>query len=275
MKRIIVPIDFSSYADSAFLTALKIAEKENSRIICVNVVNTGLDWKNLSADKKKQHQDILDAEAEAQDKLNTYVTDHKLGGIHVESVVGIGVPHEIILEVAHKHNADLIVLGAYGKEHSKEKFLGSNLQKVIRNAQCPVLAVKKAMNGNHLKKMAFASMFNEGSKTAFVKMKPFIKAFHTSVHFLFVNTPSAFVNSSEAQKKMDLYAKGLEDLVIHKQIYCHQETEKGIIEFAENNKIGFIGIASSNRTGKSSYQIGVTDTVLYRTDIPVLSVKFE
>ncbi|RZS97949.1 universal stress protein [Cecembia calidifontis] len=275
MKRIIVPIDFSSYADSAFLTALKIADKENSSITCVNVVNSALDWKNLSADKKKQHPDILDAEAEAKDKLKAYVMEHKLGGVPVESVVGVGVPHEIILDVANKHKADLIVLGAHGKEHSKEKFVGSNLQKVIRNADCPVLAVKKAMNGNHLRKMVFASMFNEESKPAFVKMKPFIKAFHTSVHFLFVNTPSAFVNSSEAQKRMDHYAKGLEDMVIHKHIYCHQEPEKGIIEFAESHKIGFIGIASSDRTGKSSYQIGVTDTVLYKTEIPVLSVKFE
>lgn len=275
MKRIIVPIDFSSYSDNAFLTALKIADKESSRIICVNVVNSGLDWKNLSEEKRKLHSNLLDAEAEAKDKLIAYVMEHKLGGVQVESVVEVGVPHEIILEVANKYKADLIVLGAYGKEHSNEKFVGSNLQKVIRNADCPVLAVKKAMNGNHLRKMAFASMFNEESKGAFLKMKPFIKAFQTSVHFLFINTPSAFVNSGEAQKKMDTYAKGLEDLVIHKQIYCHQEAEKGIIEFAENNKIGFIGIASSNRTGKTSYQIGVTDTVLYKTDIPVLSVKFE
>jgi len=275
MKRIIVPIDFSSYSDNAFLTALKIADKESSRIICVNVVNSGLDWKNLSEEKRKLHSNLLEAEAEAKDKLIAYVMEHKLGGVQVESVVEVGVPHEIILEVANKNKADLIVLGAYGKEHSNEKFVGSNLQKVIRNADCPVLAVKKAMNGNHLRKMAFASMFNEESKGAFLKMKPFIKAFQTSVHFLFINTPSAFVNSGEAQKKMDTYAKGLEDLVIHKQIYCHQEAEKGIIEFAENHKIGFIGIASSNRTGKTSYQIGVTDTVLYKTDIPVLSVKFE
>ncbi|PSL07814.1 universal stress protein [Cecembia rubra] len=274
MKRIIVPIDYSSYADSAFLTALKIADKENSTITCVNVVSSGLDWKNLSAEKKKSLPDILDAEAEAKDKLKAYVMDHKLGGVPVEAVVEVGIPHEVIVELANSHKADLIVLGAHGKEHSKEKFLGSNLQKVIRNADCPVLAVKKVMNGNQLRKMAFASMFNEESKPSFVKMKPFIKSFHTSVHFLFVNTPSAFVNSCEAQKKMDLYAKGLEDMVIHKQIYCHQEPEKGIIEFAEKNKIGFIGIASSNRTGKSSYQIGVTDTVLYKTDIPVLSVKF-
>lgn len=275
MKRIIVPIDFSSYADNAFLTALKIADKVNSTVTCVNVVTSNLDWKNLSADKRKQHQDILDLQAEAKDKLKAYIMDHQLGGVPVEPVVEVGVPHERILEVAVKQKADLIVIGAYGKGHTNEKFVGSNLQKVLRNADCPVLAVKKPMNGNHLRKMAFASMFDEDSRPAFIKMKPFIKEFQTSVHFLYVNTPAAFVNSGDALRKMDAFAKGLEDIVIHKHAYSHQEAETGIVEFAENNKIGFIGLVSSNRKTKSSYQIGVTDTVLFKSEIPVLSVKFE
>jgi len=275
MKRIIVPIDFSSFADNAFLTAIKIADKTNSTITCVNVVSTNLDWKNLSAEKRQGHQDLLDMEAESKDKLKAYVMDHKLSGVPVESIVEVGIPHERIVELAEKQKADLIVIGAYGKGHTNEKFVGSNLQKVIRNANCPVLAVKKAMNGNHFRKMAFASMFNEDSRPAFMKMKSFIKDFQTSVHFLFVTTPSGFTNSGEAFKKMDSYAKGLEDLVIHKHIYNHQEAESGIMEFAENNKIGFIGLASSNRKLKSSYQVGVTDTVLFKSDIPVLSVKFE
>ncbi|EKB49988.1 universal stress protein [Cecembia lonarensis] len=275
MKRIIVPIDFSSYADNAFLSALKIANKGNSSITCINVVTSALDWKNLSADRRKSHPDILDAEAEAKDKLRAFVMDHKLGGVPVESVVEVGVPHEKIVEIAQKQKADLIVIGAYGKGHTNEKFVGSNLQKVLRHADCPVLAVKKAMNGNHFRKMAFASMFNEDSRPAFVKMKPFIKEFQTSVNFLFINTPSGFTNSADALKKMDGYSKGLEDMVIHKHIYNHQDAESGIIEFAENNKIGLIGLASSNRKSKSAYQIGVTDTVLFKSDIPVLSVKFE
>jgi nucleotide-binding universal stress UspA family protein len=275
MKRIIVPIDFSSYADNAFLTALKIADKGNSTITCVNVVSTNLDWKNLSLEKRQSHQDILDLEAESKDKLKAYVMDHKLGGIPVESIVEVGVPHERILDVAVKQKADLIVIGAYGKGHTSEKFVGSNLQKVLRNAACPVLAVKKAMNGNHFRKMAFASMFNEDSRPAFMRMKAFIKEFQTSVHFLYVSTPSAFINSGDAIKRMDQYAKGLEDLVIYKNVYSHEDAESGIIEFAENNKIGFIGLASSNRKTKSSYQIGVTDTVLFKSEIPVLSVKFE
>jgi nucleotide-binding universal stress UspA family protein len=275
MKRIIVPIDFSSYSNNAFLSALKIAQKSNSSITLINVVSTELDWKNLSKEKKNQNQTILDMEAEAKDKLRAFIMDHKLNTVPVEAVVEVGVPHQEIVTVANKHAANLIVIGAYGMGYTQEKFVGSNLQKVLRNADCPVLAVKKAMNGNDLRKMVFASKFDEDSRPAFMKMKPILKDFQTSVHFLYVSTPSDFINSGEAEMKMNAYAKGLEDMIIHKHVYSHNEAENGIVEFAKKNKIGFIGLASNNRKTKSTYQIGTTDTVLFKSDIPVLSVKME
>lgn len=275
MKRIIVPIDFSSYSDFAFSSAIKIAQKANSSITCVNVVSSLLDWTNLSNEQKAKNTEVLDLEAEAKDKLKAFVLEHKLHGVPVESVVEIGVPQHVILEVAKKHKANLIVIGTYGAGFQEGKFIGSTVQHVLRNAECPVMAVKKPLNGNDLRKMVFASMFNEDSRPAFTKMKAVLKDFHTSVHFLFVNTPSHFVNSEIAESRMDAYAKGFEDLVIHKHIYCHHEPENGIVEFAKSRNIGFIGIASGNRKGMATYQVGVTDTVLYKSDIAVLSVKIE
>ena len=74
---------------------------------------------------------------------------------------------------------------------------------------------------------------------------------------------------------MSEYAYGQEELLIHRHIYNHEEVEKGIIAFAEKEKAGIIAIASNLRKSNSAYQIGVTDTVLYKSEIPVLSVKFE
>jgi nucleotide-binding universal stress UspA family protein len=275
MKRIIVPIDFSSYSDFAFLSALKIAQKANSSITCVNIVSTLLDWNNLSNEQRAKNTEILDLEAEAKDKLKAFVLDHKLHGVPVETAVEIGVPQHVILDVAQKQKANLIVIGAYGTGHIEGKFIGSTIQHVLRNADCPVMAVKKTLSGNDLRKMVFASMFNEESRPAFTKMKAVLKEFQTSVHFLFVNTPAHFVNSEIAESKMDAFAKGFEDLVIHKHVYGHVEPENGIVEFAKSRNAGFIGIASSNRKGMATYKVGVTDTVLYKSDIAVLSVRIE
>ncbi|MCH7414687.1 universal stress protein [Belliella sp. R4-6] len=275
MKRIIVPIDFSSYSENAFLSALKIAAKGNSSITCVNVISSSLNWEKLSKEEKERHQDILDLEAESNDKLKAFIQDHRSPGTPIEGVVEVGTPHEIIVSLAEKQSADLIVIGAYGKGYIDGKSIGSNLQKVLRMAHCPVLAVKKVLNGNDLRKMAFASLFNEESKPAFTRMKPLVKQLRCAVHFLFVNTPEKFMSSKESEHKMQKYAIGQEELIIHKHVYNHLDAENGIIEFAERNNIGFIAMASNNRKSAKTYMIGATETVLFKSDIPVLSVKFE
>ncbi|AFL86032.1 universal stress protein UspA-like protein [Belliella baltica DSM 15883] len=275
MKRIIVPIDFSSYSENAFLSAMKIASKGNSSITCVNVVASTLNWTILTDKEKSKHQDILDLEAESKDKLKAFILEHKSPGIPIEGVVNVGIPNEEIISLSEKHAANLIVIGAYGKGHIEGKFIGSTLQKVMRNSNCPVLAVKKLLNGNDLRKMAFASLFNEESKPAFTRMKPLIKQLRCAVHFLFVNTPEKFVTSKESEHKMQKYAIGQEELIIHKHIYNHHEAENGIVEFATRNNIGFIAMASNKRKSANTYMIGATETVLFKSDIPVLSVKFE
>ncbi|GEO22753.1 universal stress protein [Cyclobacterium qasimii] len=275
MKRIIVPIDFSLYSENAFYSAAKVASKGDATITCINVIQSDLDWNNLSTSEKIKNQEILDLEAEAKDKLKAFVATHKIKNTPVEAVVEIGVPSQVLVDLAFKQKADLIVIGAYGKNREPGKFIGSTTQKVFRNAPCPVLAVKNIVDGRAMKKLVFASLFNEASKPAFVRLKPFIKNVRTVVHFLFINTPEKFIDTGKAEARMAEYAYGQEELLIHRHIYNHEEVEKGIIAFAEKEKAGIIAIASNLRKSNTAYQIGVTDTLLYKTDIPILSVKFE
>jgi hypothetical protein len=209
------------------------------------------------------------------DKLQAFVVNHHVQNNTVEAIVGIGVPYEVIVEIAHQRNADLIVIGAYGKGYIEGRFIGSNLQKVIRLADCPVLAVKNPLQPSDLENMVFACLFNELSKPSFEKMKPFIRLSGSSVNFLYVNIPENKMDRSKIEKRMENYAIGEEALSIKKHIFDFKEVEKGIISFCENNQIGWIGIASNTRKTSSSYQIGVTDTLIFKSEIPILSVKFE
>lgn len=275
MKRIVVPIDFSPYSERAFLSAVKIAAKGDASITCINVVNSNVDWASLSEKERAKHEEILDRQSEAMDKLKAFILDHKVKNNPVEAVVEVGIPAQCIVETAKRQVADLIVIGAYGRGHEEGKFIGSTMQKVLRWADSPVLAVKKVVDGRAMKKMVFASLFNENSRPAFIRMKPIIKLLGASVHFLYINTPSKFTDSGKAEVLMRQYGVGNEDLIIHRHIYNDDEAEKGIIAFAESQKAGLIGIASNTRKTNTSYQIGVTETVLFKTEVPVLSVKFE
>ena len=275
MKRIIVPIDYSPYSENAFLTAAAIAAKGDATITCINVVTSNVDWNSLSPESKAKYPEILDLEAEANEKLVTFISDHKLESNPVEGVVGVGVPSEVIVDVANKQKADLIVIGAYGRGYEEGRFIGSNLQRVIRIANCPVLAVKKVLEGESLNKMVFAGLFNQYSKPAFDKMKPMIRVTDASVNLLYISVSGQIRTNEQVLQQMDSYVSETDDFPVDKHIYAHGLPDTGVIEFCENNDIGWIGIASSTRKPHSSYQVGVTETVIFKSDIPVLSVKFE
>jgi len=274
MEAIIVPIDFSFYAESAFQTALGLASLRRTEIYCVNVVTSDLDWHDLPLKERKKYREIIDLEEEARDKLSAFIKD-RTSHASVTPVVEVGLPADVIVSLADKHHAGLIVIGAYGKGHQEGRYIGSNLQKVIRMARCPVLAVKNAVKATAWKTMAFAGLFNEESRPAFEKMTPLINLTGAIVHFLYIQTPENIKNLDKVRQQMQSYAAGHEGIDIRYTIFAYPEPEKGIIQFCENQDIGWIGIATKTRRVSSTYRIGVTETVIFKTDIPVLSVKFE
>ncbi|MBS4069877.1 MAG: universal stress protein [Algoriphagus sp.] len=273
MKTIVVPFDFSEYSLAALQTAQRISVKSGAKIICVTVVPSEVDWDLLPVEGKQKYPQLIEQIEEAKTVIPNYLKQIAPAKAPIEVLVKIGVPSEQILRVIEKSNADLAVLGAYGKGFLDGKFIGSNLQKVLRLSPCPVLAVKTAMDGNAFRKIAFASIFNESSKKAFSKIVPFAKLFKASVHLVYINTPENFVSSTESEHEMSGFSKGHEELILHTHVFNHKNVEQGIIEFCKSKDIELMAVVSGDRKGMSSYLIGTTDTLIFKSDMGILSVK--
>jgi len=63
-------------------------------------------------------------------------------GFTAEPVCQLGKPAEVIMEVASKHHADLIVMGAKGLDAVSRFLLGSVSTRVVQYANCSVLVVR-------------------------------------------------------------------------------------------------------------------------------------
>jgi nucleotide-binding universal stress UspA family protein len=62
---------------------------------------------------------------------------------NVESIICEGEPPEVIVDTAAGKKADLIALGTYGRKGIKRLLMGSVTSRVILNAPCDVLVVKR------------------------------------------------------------------------------------------------------------------------------------
>uniref|UniRef100_A0A7N1A8B7 UspA domain-containing protein n=1 Tax=Kalanchoe fedtschenkoi TaxID=63787 RepID=A0A7N1A8B7_KALFE len=63
--------------------------------------------------------------------------------VKVETKVENGDPRDMICEMAHKLNVDVLVMGSHGYGMIKRAFLGSVSNHCAQNVKCPVLIVKK------------------------------------------------------------------------------------------------------------------------------------
>ena len=63
-------------------------------------------------------------------------------GISCDVTVAEGRPDEVVIETAAARHADLIVVGSHGRTGLVRLFLGSVSERIMGQAQCPVLVVR-------------------------------------------------------------------------------------------------------------------------------------
>jgi nucleotide-binding universal stress UspA family protein len=83
-------------------------------------------------------------EAERMTKLATALD---LSDREVEPLVDVGQPAVQLLNHAERCNADLIVVGAHGRENLVEKVIGTTSDRILRHAKVPVLVVPEPALG--------------------------------------------------------------------------------------------------------------------------------
>ncbi|NYB26746.1 MAG: universal stress protein [Methanobacteriaceae archaeon] len=145
--KILLPTDGSKYAEKAAEHAIWIASQSDAEIIVLNVVDTsslvGLPAEDLTV----RVTEILKEEAhKSLDKVEDLVREFKkeeglTKDIKLIKETKEGSPADVILKTVEDEGVDLIVMGTSGK-HGLDRFLlGSVTEKVVRSANCPVLAV--------------------------------------------------------------------------------------------------------------------------------------
>lgn len=140
-KHILVPYDFTNFADLAFEKAMEIAKKFDSKITLTTVLGGNVDTSGMSYSRAQEVHDEM--EEKTKDDLNRIKESSKNENVDVS----VQIIHESstingILSFADKNNIDLIVIGSHGRSGFKKLVLGSVAAGIITKAQCPVMVVK-------------------------------------------------------------------------------------------------------------------------------------
>ncbi|MBC8516710.1 MAG: universal stress protein [Nitrosopumilus sp.] len=144
MKKILIPFDGSEFSQKAFEKGLEIAEKFESQLIVLTVIQSKIsDSAGISLERLQEIQDEEEDVATTLLKKLENQVNAKNVSFSMKIIHNPSTPDGIIV-FAESNNVDLIVIGSHGRTGFRKLVLGSVTNGVLSHAKCPVLVTKGA-----------------------------------------------------------------------------------------------------------------------------------
>lgn len=287
--KILVPVDFSKYADAAIDTAIDIAARYDASITLMNVFEpvalafpedqsfyAGAITSDVMADLRKALEKKKDAAIAKGAKRLSFELGH-------------GNPAAVIRSFATDGNYDLIVVGTLGRTGLAHFLLGSVAERVVRTAPCPVLTVHES--GRPFTKILVPTDFSPASDTALDAAIDLAGRWQASITLVNVFEPMAYtyptgtgiymslpvdhvikdqLEALERQKRNAL-AKGAKQVEIAQRT-GHPATE--ITDLARDGSFDLIAMSTHGRSGLSRMFLGaIAERVVRTAPCPVLTFR--
>jgi nucleotide-binding universal stress UspA family protein len=276
MKKIIVPIDFSEHSEYALKTAAKFAKRYNAELLALHMLE--MSDVMLSASDGLQHQKAAFFLQLAEQKFETFLDKDYLKGVNLTPIIKHFKVFSEVNDVALKNDVDLIVMGSHGTSGMKEYFIGSNTERVVRNADIPVLVVKNEMGNVNFEVVAFACDFSEECIKSYLNAMSLFKNMGSKVYMVYVNLPNdRFKSSLEIEKRVvNFFNKADGNLDKMKDVHYVSDynVEDGVLTFS--NKIGadLIAVPTHGKKGLAHFFEGsIGEDVANHSTLPVITFK--
>ena len=290
---ILVAIDDPDWSSILVHTLFNVINKENSRIILLNVIETTPTEKEYfykNPEKFISHEAKKAKFAYIENFLETNNFDYSF-------IFEEGDAADHIVNTAKNLKIDLVVVGSHNKKIFERLFLGSVAYKVLRLSPCSVLIVSSKYHIHNVRKKEFNVLLavngSESSLDAARKLGEIIDTERAKVYVLNARIPAYDIIPPEAQiyvdmeklneesahvsqEMLDKAAKILEEkgiTSIEKLSLCGKPAPV-ILDYAERNSIDLIVMGSLGKKDVATLLLGSTSAkVTERSEVPVLVIK--
>ena len=139
LKRVLVAYDFSDFSELALNYGLSIAQEHQAEVHLLHVLpvrsinDPEIAWYPVKGESTYHT---------AARRLQKAVPPEVHLWCNVVTAVSEGHPYREILDYAEKNEIDLISVGAHGAGFGMRALFGSNVDRVLRQARCPVLVAR-------------------------------------------------------------------------------------------------------------------------------------
>ena len=278
VRKILVPTDFSVHANHAFRLAAEIAIETDAELTLLTVVNypggSALHTTGVGRGNPTENKYIQELTEKVQEKIKDLPDDINLHDVNLKRKVQVGNPFTHISDEITQNDTDLVIMGTKGTSGLDEVFIGSNTERVVRIAKCPIISVKEKISVSQIDNIAFAVDPKIEDDLFFSKVKQLQHLFNAKLHVVMINTPNRFLRDITAMKLLEDMAS--KNMLSDYQLYTFNDIteEEGIIYFADQINADLIAMGTRGRTGIAHLISGsITEEVVNHAKRPVWTYR--
>ena len=155
IKKIMVALGFSEYAEGIFNYADMLAAKFGAELIVANIVNSRdveavavITNMGYDLDPERYIKEIKD---ERQNAFEEIAKNATLARDSIKLILEIGNPIDELLKIILDENVDLVVMGVKGRTDLEHILIGSVAEKLFRRAPVTVVSYRDEKSRQRLK----------------------------------------------------------------------------------------------------------------------------
>jgi len=281
LNNILFATDFSQVSRAALPYARALAEWYGAKIFITHAVGPE-PYLGMPLEPVPMQFDLFWKDAKR--RLAEFVSASSFGDIAHEEILQHGEVWDVISSLVEKKDIDLLVVGTHGRHGLKKLVVGSEAEKIFRQAQCPVLTVGPGVadftrKSWKLENVLFPTDFSETSLHALPYALSLAEENEATLIFLHI-VPMVPWQQREAVEKST--RKRLEALM-PAEPWCKPEFSvgfdfpaEGILRFAQEREADLIvmGVAKPAAVAWKTHMPGsVASEVVGGAQCPVLTVR--
>ncbi len=301
MKRVMIPLDGSEFAERALDPALRLVSRVDGEAHLISVVSDLPPVPLATGDGELVSRWFEEEEERARGYLSNIEADlaDRFPGVSVTAHVQLGPVARTIEAYAEEIGIDLVALTTHGRGAWQRAWLGSVADQLLRKASRPILLLRDGdvarilfersdspshvlvpFDGSDASRLVFDTLNRLGGERTRVSL---VTVLHQPFPLATSYLPHAISDErllterkSRASEALEGVADSLRDAgwQVETRVLVADDVARGLLSHAEEGGVDLIAIATRGRGGISRFLLGsVADKVVRGASMPVLMAR--
>lgn len=273
MKTILYPTDFSDNAQNALRYVIPFAQRMQASILLLHVYPFPAVYPEAPLSIMERETEILRIAAEEHLAILAKEIQSEAPELTCKRQSMQGPVSSQILTAASEHKVDWIIMGTQGRSRIDQMLFGSVTAQIISQANCPVLAIPEVAFFHGIKRIVFASDFQEGDFEALEQLVEVARLFDAELQVIHVSE----LENARIKTSFQVYADGIQEIIPYDKMQFHllqsSNVQQGLEEFVNNCGGDLLAMNAKKRGFFSQlFHRSHTRKMAYQSKKPILAL---